>query len=81
MPNSNKLLFSMCVAIFLSASTFAQTKVDKKIDSKQFFADETPINVTITSDIVALGSKKIKEDYVKGVFNWKLPDGTEFLQR
>src|SRR6476620_2987362 len=81
MPNSIKLLLSMCVAIFLSTSSIAQTKVDKKIDSKQFFADENPINVTITTDISTLGTKKIKEDYVKGMFNWKLPDGSEFNEQ
>jgi hypothetical protein len=78
MRNYIKLFLSMTVAFFLSVNSFAQTKVDKRVDSKQFFADESPVNVTITTDIAALQNKKTKEDYVKGIFNWKNPDGSEF---
>ena len=46
------------------------------IDSFQFFKDETPLVVTLSTDLGSLLSGKIKNEYQPAVFACKHPDGS-----
>ena len=49
-------------------------------DSVQFFINETPLNVTLSTDLSNLLSGKIKDDYQKAVFTCKLPDSSSLSE-
>lgn len=52
-------------------------RAQTRIDSVQFFMDETPLNVTLTTDIGKLLNAKMKSDYFqKATFSCKLPDSS-----
>lgn len=57
----------LCIANILTA---------QKVDSVRFFADEPPLNVTITTDIGKLMSEKMKGELLKATFSTKLYDST-----
>ena len=50
------------------------------IDSFQFFKDETPLVVTLSTDLGSLLSGKIKNEYQPAVFACKHPDGSDISE-
>lgn len=57
--------------------TILRLHAQPRIDSLQFFVDETPFDVTLTTDISKLLNEKMKKDYFqKAVFSYKLPDSS-----
>src|SRR5690348_310966 len=68
-----KRFFCILLLIVSNIVLRAQTP----IDSLQFFMDETPFNVTLTTDISKLLNSKMKADYFqKATFSCKLPDSS-----
>jgi hypothetical protein len=53
-------------------------RAQTRIDSAQFFMDETPVNATLTTDVNKLLNTKMKTDYYqKATFSFKLPDSSD----
>jgi hypothetical protein len=65
--------------IFLFALTalFATTvKSQSAVDSIQFFLDDQPLTVSLSTDMANLLSGRIKDDYQTATFTCKLPDSS-----
>jgi len=66
---------SFCVLLLITCNILLQAQT--RIDSVQFFIDETPLNVTLATDISKLLSTKMKADYFqKATFSYKLSDSS-----
>lgn len=65
--------FLMLVCL-LVAATYAKSQAP--VDSVQFFLDESPLNVTLSTDLGNLLSGKIKDEYQSATFTCKLPDSS-----
>jgi hypothetical protein len=66
---------SLCCLLFVIA--ILNLHAQSRIDSLQFFVDETPFNITLTTDISKLLNEKMKKDYFqKATVNYKLPDSS-----
>ena len=64
-----------CVLLLIACNIFLRAQT--RIDSIQFFMDETPFNVTLATDITKLLNTKMKADYFqKATFSYKLPDSS-----
>ncbi len=59
---------------FITNSSFLYAQ--SVFDSVQFFVDEDPLDVTLTTDMSTLMSPKIKDAYLKATFTCKLPDSS-----
>jgi hypothetical protein len=65
-----------CITICFSAS--AQTQTGAPIDSIQFFLEDRPLQVTLTTDLkVLIGEKPEKKNYIPATFKTKFPDSTD----
>jgi len=64
--------FTLTALLALSVSVKSQSAVD----SIQFFLDEQPLTVTLSTDMGNLLSGKIKDDYQNATFTCKLPDSS-----
>ncbi len=69
-----KVFRCFMVATLVSATMAAQSQ--SRVDSTQFFLDEKPLDVTISTDIGNLLSGRIKDEYQSAKFTFKLPDSS-----
>jgi hypothetical protein len=69
-----KVIRYFMLACLLAITVAAQTQ--SRIDSVQFFLDEKPLDVTLSTDIGNLISGKIKDEYQNAIFTCKLPDSS-----
>jgi hypothetical protein len=67
--------FRFFMLLCLVAATMA-VQSQSRIDSTQFFLDEQPLDVTISTDIGNLLSGRIKDEYQSAKFTFKLPDSS-----
>jgi hypothetical protein len=56
-------------------------KSQSRVDSVQFFLDEQPLTVTLSTDLGNLLSGKIKDEYQEATFTCKLPDSSEVSEK
>lgn len=62
----------LCCILSASLTVYGQPAVD----ASQFFIDQTPLTVTLSTDIGNLVSGKIKDNNQKAIFTCKLPDSS-----
>jgi len=65
-----------CFLLALLLAVAIDTKSQSVVDSVQFFLDEQPLTVTLSTDLGNLLSGKIKDEYQSATFTCKLPDSS-----
>ena len=69
-----KLIHCAMLAALIAASFTAKSQ--SPVDSVQFFLDEQPLTVTLSTDLGNLLSGKIKDEFQNATFTCKLPDSS-----
>ncbi len=76
-----KNFFSAFLLLFISAGQISYGQ-SPKIDSVQFFIDQTPLNATLITNISTLMKQKMKQGYsFPATFICKLPDSTSVNEK
>ena len=58
----------------------ALSAISQKIDSTKFFADETPFEMTLTSDLKTLMNKRMQKAYQPATVSMTFADGTNIKE-
>jgi hypothetical protein len=67
----------LCITLLLVITGNVSSQAPSHIDSIQFFLDEQPFDVTLTTDVSKLLNEKMKNDYYQtALFSCKLPDSS-----